>query len=91
LYSNESSRHSDERFPDDLEAFAVGSENLQPLKRDNLRDSNFKGCYRPDGACGFMVSAYGFGCVSAQDMPRFTAVISFLSPPAPHPCQPLAR
>lgn len=75
--------------PSYLDSFAVGSENLASFERDNLRDVDFAGCCRPEAACGFNVSAYGLGCVSAQDMAKFAAVVPFVSALAPRACNPL--
>jgi hypothetical protein len=77
--------------PNYFDAFEVGGENLFPFERENLAENNFEGCCRPDGACGFMVSAYGLGCVSVHDMPKFTAVIAFIGALAPRVCVPVDR
>jgi len=74
--------------PSYFDAFAVGSANLQPVERENLADNNFRGCCRPDAVCGFMVVAYGLGCVSVYEMPKLTAVFPFISELAPRSCVP---
>jgi hypothetical protein len=69
-----------------LDSLGVAGGFISLGDRNGLVDINYQGCCRPDGACGFLVTSYGLGCVSIEEFSTVTALIPGMVPSTPRDC-----